>query len=367
MRALGCVWMAVGLAGCAIEYHHKGDEPPLLPDASIVYVDAAPIRDAAPPPPPPDPVEVPIVTPTVTCSETVTTDETAYTFNNRLMTAGRTICIANGVTISGPVQLGADNITIASPAVGDVGKVLNTSGDAISINGHLDIKLVRLDIQSRGGSLASAIRVNASSVLMTETSASCDSNNCYGLHVEAGSATVARSTLSAGLITQTSSTMAAYGWNGAVVEIADSTLRAHGAAIWDTVFSRFVVRRCTLESAGSYQAIEVYNSNANLLLQSSTVRMENVAITAGGATKGATVKLDGNTFRRVAGTPAGAKSPIESGLAVDVFHSTQANTFCNEGTSTTDGAFGSPLITGAYSNTSTFGSVAQIGPIDCAN
>jgi hypothetical protein len=359
--------MAACLAGCAIEYHHHGDESPPGPDASIQVFDAAPMRDAPPPPPPPDPVEVPIVTPTITCSETVTADETAFTFNARLTTAGRTICIANGVTISGLVQVGADNITIASPAVGEVGKVLDTSGDAISINGHLDIQLVRLDIQSKGGSLSSAIRVDASSVLVTETTASCEGNNCYALHVEAGSARVARSTLSAGLATQTSSTMAAYGWNGAYVEIADSTIRAHGAAIWDTVFSHFIVRRCTLESAGSYQAIEVYNSNATLLLQSSTIRTENLAVTAGGATKGVTVKLDGNTFRHVAGTPAGAKSPIESGLAVDVFHSTQANTFCNEGTSTADGAFGSPLVTGAYSSTSTFGSVANVGPIDCPN
>lgn len=360
--------MAGLLASCAIEHHHPGDLPPA--DASILTVDAPRIVDAPlPPPPPADPVEVPIVTPNVMCTELVSANESATMFNTRLTTAGRTVCIANGVTITGSVQVGADNITIASPAVGDIGKVLNANGDTLSINGHSGLVLVRLEIESRGGSLASAIRVTDSSVVATETTARCEGSNCYALYVNHSTATIARSSLLAGLATQPSSTIAVYGWNGSTVEIADSTIRANGEALWDAVlYTRFIVRRCDLQSAhNTYAAITVFNSGASLLLQNSTVRTDRTGVYASGASSGVIVKLDGNAFRRIAGTSAGAKSPLESGRADDVFHSTAPNTFCNEGMSTTDGSFGLPLLTGEYSTASTFGTITQIGPIDCAN
>ena len=120
-----------------------------------------------------------------------------------------------------------------------------------------------------------------------------------------------------------------------------------------------------LESAKAYTAIVVYNSGATLLLHDSTVLTDGSALSAGGAASGVTVKLDGNTFRRAAGTPGGAWSPIDSARVDNVVHSTAPNTFCNEGTTTTDGAFGSPLVAGSYASASTFGTLTHVGPIDC--
>jgi hypothetical protein len=75
--------------------------------------------------------------------------------------------------------------------------------------------------------------------------------------------------------------------------------------------------------------------------------------------------LEGNTFRKIAGTTAGDYSPIQNTRSDTIIDSMTPNTFCNEGTSTTDGQFVAPFVTGALAAASTWNPSSQIGVSNC--
>ena len=306
------------------------------------------------------------------CTTTVTASEAAATFNARLTIANAVICLGDGVTITGRVVLGADGITVQR-VPGATAHIINPIGDAIDLAHHHAIRIVGLDISSDGGNLASGIVVDGASLELRDATVHCESNNCYVVKIVNSLATIASSTLSGGNpATAGSYSYGLYGWNGANAQISDSTITSTGTALDVTVQSNFRVTACTIRglnrSVGggvdSSGTITVYNG-ASLDLADSTVVTYGFAAIMAGA--GAKVRLDHNVIRKAAGQPPGdASSPIRSDTATDVLMSSWPNTFCNEGTATTDGAFIAPLIGGVYAATSTFDGVAQVGPGNCA-
>lgn len=303
----------------------------------------------------------------VGCTTTVVSNTPASAFNTLLTTPNTSICLADNVTITGQVVLGANNITIATRGFG-MGKIVNFSGGAIDTNGHSNIKLSRLDIEARGPELTAAVRVTGNVVSISDSVVRCNSHNCYLVHASNGAQmTIARTSLLGGIATQSYS-YGVYGYFNTFVTITDSTLRSYGPVLWNAVSTHFVVRGSVLESLGNTETMVVYNSGATLLLESSKVVTRAAALVAGGAASGVTITVNGTAFRRAAGTTASG-SPFVSERSDDVFRSMTSNSFCNEGIATTDGAFVAPLIAGPYAMTAmaTFDSVAHTGPADCAD
>jgi len=241
------------------------------------------------------------VPPSPSCTAFVTQSENAATFNTRLTTPNSMICLGDGVMINGEVKLGADNITITATPTLLIR--FTSAGTAIHTSGHTGIRLTDLQI---GGTVY------------------VDNNS---------SLYVARSSI-------TSSGTAIYASGTASVEVVDSLMEGGSEAAMTTFFG------------------------ASLDMRNSTVRAREFAIIIGGPGAPSTVRLDGNRFRKVA-TTSTTKSPLHSNRTDNVVLSTIANSFCNEGTSTTDGEFTLPLIAGFVTPTWSFYNVAHTFQGNC--
>jgi hypothetical protein len=308
------------------------------------------------------------------CTTVVGASETAAAFNARLLTPGSVVCLADAVTITGRVVLGANNVTIQTVVPAAAAHLSNASGDALDAAGHTGITLTGLTIETDGGQLSAAVVIGASgSVAIDRSTLRCEVNNCYLVKAEnSASATITSSTLLGGVATSSYS-YGVYGFADARVTIQASTITSFGDALWVSVGSQFSVFNCSLTGlnpfTGSTTAatIGVFNSGASLQLVGSRVLTYGfAAVYAGGAASGVTVTLDGNMIRKAVGLPAGAVSPILSDRVDDVFNATMPNTFCNEGNATSDGAFAAPLIGGSHAASSTFDGIANLGPADCS-
>jgi hypothetical protein len=303
----------------------------------------------------------------VDCTDEVTANESATTFNLRLASAFAVICLSDGVTISGPTVLGADNLTILAP-LGAQAFLSASSADAIDTNDHSRIDLVAVNALTSGGTLYAALRVTpaSSEVRLHDSEMRCEANNCYILYVRGG-IEVRRSLMLGG--TQTSSySYGVYGYGfSARLDMEESEVRSRANTLYCAVGARFVVRDSSLTSlypnvSTHTGAITVYNNSARLELTNSTLQTSGLpALLVGGGLPTYTT-LDGNQIRKSAGTSAGEHDVIYSVTEFPRLYSTTPNVFCNEEEATTDGEFGTALISGSYNaQASTFDSSAQLG------
>ncbi len=302
------------------------------------------------------------------CSVLVTQSESAAMFNTRLTTAGARVCIADGVTITGRVVVGANDLQIKAMP-GATARLINTNGDAVDVTNRILVALIGLDIRSEGPTLSAAVNAPNSSVDVTDSKVHCEALNCYVVKAVTRTVIIGGSTLTGGSATGYS--YGIYGADGAVIHFINSSVSSRGNAM--TLFngSSGLISNSTLRSThpfagGDESAIKLVHFSDLMLGSSSTVVTTGFhAISVGMPTAPSTLWINGATVRKASGTPAGTVSPILSRHADNMLRSSSPSTFCNEGTATTDGAFGLPLVSGSYSPMSTFNSVAHVGPIDC--
>ncbi len=309
----------------------------------------------------------------VDCTDEVTSNESAATFNTRLGTAFRVICLSDGVRVSGPTILGADNITILA-RLDEVAFFTATSADAIDLNSHSGIDLVAVNALTTGGTLHAALRISPASgdIRLHDSELRCEANNCYVMYVR-GSIEARRSLFLGG--TETSSySYGVYGYGfSARLLMVDSEVRSRANILYCAVGARFKVRNSDLRSdypsASTHTgAVTVYNNNAQLELTDSTLRTTGLpALLVGGGLPTYTT-LDGNSIRKVSGTSSGEHDVITSLSDYPVLYSSSPNVFCNEGSTTSDGAFRANLVTGSYNTqSSSFQSNLQDGVGDCVS
>lgn len=362
LPAVLIVAAVTGACGWADGRSHQG-----RPDAAAA--DAA-VGDGAPEETRPD-AAVAVCDVPAPCDEMVAVSETGGAFSARLVGGDRTICLADGVVVSGPVAFAADGVTVFAPP-GSSARFENSAGDAIDTGGHSDIALIGVTVVASGGSLPSALNAEYSAgVSVRCATLQCEEDNCYVVRAIAGSMEIESSTLLGGVDTSSYS-YGLYGYSGSQMQVTDSTIRSWGNALNVTVGSQFSVTGGEITglypSAANEGTISVFNTGAALALTSVRVRTAGfAALNAGGAASGVSVSLDGVTFRKMAGTPAGQTSPMLSERADNVFDAGAPSTFCNEGSAADDGEFSPTLIAGAYdAAASSFDEVDHLGPDDCS-
>jgi len=301
------------------------------------------------------------VPPSPSCTAFVTQSETAATFNTRLTTPNSMICLGDGVTITGRVVFGANNITVRRATPMATVRFYNPSGTAVDLAGHGGIRLDGLDIRANGPQFTYIVMAGAGSSLdLTASTITCENTACYMVFVSSASLVMTDSTLVGGSSGFTVGVHAEY---SATVQISTSSITAKSQAVYGVLDAHLEIANSTL-TGGMYTApIKIY-SGASLDLRSSTVRAGADAIVGGGPGAATTLRLDGNSIRKIAGSTT-TQSPIHSERDHGVFHSSVPNTFCNEGASTADGEFTLPLINGPYAATSTFDGVAHVFQGNC--
>lgn len=343
-------------------------------DDAAPGADAAPVADAAPEADAGSAGECAVLR--EECDEVVTANQTGAAFSARLTEPGRTICLADGVVVSGPVQFGADRITVAV-LPGAEARIENTGQDAaITVDHRSGIELVGVSIVASHESITSGVLLLASTdVELRCATVECEAENCsIVLAVNGSSFAVRRSTLIGNVDRGGPSRGLEIGDSQA--QVADTTVTSMGEALLVEGQSDVVVTDSDLSgldpvATTDEPTVYVFGGEAHLDLSSSHV------LTAGHPAVGvglpdcvgspATVELGGNLIHKKAGTPAGSYSPMTSGCPSDIFLSGAANTFCDEGDSVDDGEFGLPLIDGTYdTDASTIDDVTQNGPDDCS-
>jgi hypothetical protein len=308
----------------------------------------------------------------VDCTDEVTADEDAATFNSRLTTPFAVVCLSDGVEISGPTLVGADNVTIMAP-LGAQAFFTASWADAIDTNDHSGIDLVAVNALTSGGTLHAALRITSASteVRLHDSEMRCEANNCYVLYVRGG-IEVRRSLLLGG--TQTSSySYGVYGYGfSSRLDMEESEVRSRANTLYCAVGARFTVRNSELTSlypnvSTHTGAVTVYNNSARLVLTNSVLRTGGLpAFLVGGGLPTYTT-LDGNQIRKSAGTSTGEHDVIYSVSEFPRLYSTASNIFCNEGEAASDGEFGATLISGSYdTQQSTFDTAAQLGVANCS-
>lgn len=282
------------------------------------------------------------------CTTTVTASESATAFDARLTSSNAVVCLAGGVTITGAVTLGADGITIRAATPGQIGYLQNLAGGAISMGTHTNTRLVDLDISAHG---ASAVALSAGGdVTVVDSTLRCEGAGCRAAYAtNAGLIRVVHSTLLAGTSTQSAS-LGAEAVSGGELQLVRSTVTSYGRAI-SVVGGRVSALDSVLESTdlgSGTAAISVSDPTYHTVLDRNRIAVGGHPLLAVGGTLAPTLSMTDNVIRKRAGTPAGDQSPITSTNAATTFTFLTSNTVCNEGTSTTDGAFTLPLISGAY-------------------
>jgi len=327
-------------------------------DPAVQPVDAAPI-----------PIDAGLTCAShATCDEVVSASEPASAFSDRLTTPGAVVCLESGVVITGQVRVGADDVTIAGngePMPSLVSDQLQT----ISLGAHKGVALVCLAIENVGPAEATALSLDElGQGRLSASRLSCASERCiaaFGGHLAwlAIRETAIETSAAAG-----NPGSAVHASRETHVVITDSTITAQATALSAQSGSVIEVTDSQVTSLDTGQAagaVEIRDTSM-FFLTSSTLRTAGYPAVAAGGELSDQIVLDGSRIQKAAGLPAGGVSPLVSGIADNTFDSSAPNTFCNEGTSTADGAFELPLISGPYDAAmSTFDDQAQVGPVDC--
>jgi hypothetical protein len=247
---------------------------------------------------------------------------------------------------------------------------LQTISFGTQFSAHTGVAVVCLAIENAGPAEATALSLgNYDQGRVFASRLSCASERCIAARVDGAGAWLA-------IRDSAIETSAATGNPGSAVhalsfthvEITDSTITAQATALSADEGSVIEVtdsRVTSLDTGQAAAAVEIRDTSM-FFLTSSTLRTAGYPAVEAGGVYSDQIILEGNRIQKAAGLPAGEVSPLVSGIADNTFDSSKPNTFCNEGASTTDGAFALPLISGPYDAAmSTLDDQAQVGPVDC--
>ncbi len=298
------------------------------------------------------------------CTQTLTVSDSGGAIAARLVTGTR-LCLSPGVVISGGIVVpaGVTNVVIRGVSGGARPQLVSMAGAGLQVqaaNMHID----NLKITAMGSGTAYGITTSGGSLTIRNSEIICQFSGCFAIEASSGGRVdVASSTLVA-------SADAVLSALNASVVIADSELRAEGAVL-RVERGSLSLSRSIIRSTGFSWGFAIHLSGgADLLMVDSTAYVGGCDVIIAGRylmsnVAGGSATLNGNKFRKIAGVPQGTRIPFRSERADSVFHSTAANSFCNEGSSVDDGEFAEPWIYGSIASTSTFYNIAHAGPNNC--
>ncbi len=292
------------------------------------------------------------------CTTTVTQSESATVFNTRLTTENATLCLADGVVITGPVVVAAKNISITRVDPTALVRFENPAGIAIEVL-YPGVWLRGLEIRASNTSWATVLRIGGGAFATLEsTYVECQAANGDAVLLSHGGAAMSASRIvgpsmnGTGIRSEMDSSF----------RLLNTTVEGRDHAIYAPRTSAYI-EQSTLIASRATAVLEVQGTSS-IVMSGSTLSAGGEASRFGGPVSSSMViYLEGNMLRRRAGSTSSGSAIIAE--SSQILQSSVPNTFCNEGTSTTDGEFVLPLVSGTIAANSTFYNVTHVGPADC--